>query len=94
MMFIWNEWKIKLVINEHGIDFAKTTDIFEDVFSIDFEDTEHLGSEQRFGVIAKTAEYGLVVAVYTATDTQVRFIIARCAEKWMVNEYEKQRKRN
>ncbi len=93
MMFVWNESKRKKVIKEHGVDFASIKDIFDDVFSLDFQDSEHSESEQRFGIIAKTAEYGLILAIYTATETEVRIITARRAEKWMVNEYEKQRKR-
>ncbi len=72
-----------------------TFNLFEDSFSIDFEDAEHSGEkEARYGTIGKTAEYGLVVLVYTVTaDDDIRFITARRAEKWMVREYEKQRKR-
>lgn len=94
MMFVWDKSKRQQVIKEHGVDFAKIEDIFEDVFSIDLEDYEHsTEDEQRFIVIAKTAEYGIIFATYTATDTQIRFITARRAEKWMIKEYEKRRKR-
>lgn len=94
MMFVWDKSKRKQVIKEHGVDFGKIKDIFEDVYSIDLEDYEHSTEvEKRFIVIAKTAEYGITFAVYTATETEVRFITARRAEKWMVKEYEKRRKR-
>ncbi len=94
MAFVWNESKRKRVIKEHGVDFAEIKDIFEDVFSIDFEDYEHSNqAEIRYGVIGKTAAYGLVVANYTTTETEIRFITARRAENWMVKEYEKRRKR-
>ena len=94
MMFVWNESKRKQVTKEHGIDFAKIQDIFEDVFSIDFEDYEHsTETEIRYGVIGKTVAYGLIVAHYTTTETEIRLITARRAENWMVKEYEKRRKR-
>lgn len=93
-MFVWDETKRKQVIKEHGVGFAKIADVFDDVFSIDFEDYEHSNeSETRYGVIGKTIEYGLIAAIYTATDENVRFITARRAENWMVKEYEKRRKR-
>lgn len=94
MVFVWNESKRKRVIKEHGVDFAEIQDVFEDVFSIDFQDYEHsTQTEIRYGVVGKTAVYGLVVATYTATETEIRFITARRAENWMVKEYEKRRKR-
>lgn len=94
-MFIRNDSKRLKVIEEHSIDFDLIFDIFEDPFSIDFEDEEHSDEEEiRYGVIGKTAEYGLVVLIYTVTiNDDIRFITARRAEKWMVREYEKQQKR-
>jgi uncharacterized DUF497 family protein len=93
-MFVWNESKRKQVIEQHGVDFAEIEDIFEDAFSIDFIDEEHsTNAETRYGVIGKTAGYGLVILIYTAKDEQIRFITARRAEKWMVNDYEQQEKR-
>jgi uncharacterized DUF497 family protein len=54
-MFVWDEEKRKQVIKEHGVDFAKIADVFDDVFSIDFEDYGHSNeSETRYGVIGKT----------------------------------------
>ena len=94
-MFIRNDSKRLKVIEEHSIDFDLILDIFEDPFSIDFEDEEHSDEEEiRYGVIGKTAEYGLVVLIYTVTiNDDIRFITARRAEKWMVREYEKHQKR-
>lgn len=94
-MFIWDDSKRLKVIEEHGVDFDLISDIFEDSFSIDFEDEEHSGEEEiRYAIIGKTAEYGLIVSIYTVTVADdIRFITARRAEKWMVRKYEAQRKR-
>jgi uncharacterized protein len=94
-MFVWDDSKRAKVIEEHGIDFDLIFDIFEDSFSVDFQDEEHSDEEEiRYGVIGKTAQYGLVVLIYTMTNEEdIRFITARRAEKWMVKEYDKQRKR-
>jgi len=40
-MFIWDETKREQVIKEHGVDFAKIADIFNDPFALYFEDYEH-----------------------------------------------------
>ena len=93
-MFVWDEPKRKRVLEEHGIDFARIEDVFDDAFSMDYEDYAHSADEIRYGVIGKTAEYGLIVLIYSAGNEQIRFITARRAEKWMVNEYEKQRRRD
>lgn len=88
---IWDEAKRQLVIKEHGVDFAKIEDIFDDPFGIYREDIEHSESETRYSVVALTAEYGLTFAVFVYTkDENIRFITARRAEKWMVKEYERQ----
>ncbi|HEX8737195.1 MAG TPA: BrnT family toxin [Pyrinomonadaceae bacterium] len=93
-MFVWDESKRERVIKEHGVDFDGITDIFADPFSIDYEDYEHSeDDETRYGKIGKTVEFGLVVLIYSVRDEEIRFITARRAEKWMVNEYEQQRKR-
>ena len=93
-MFVWDESKRKRVNEEHYIDFAQIEDVFEDAFSIDFIDEEHSSEKEiRYGVIGKTATYGLVILIYSVSGDEIRFITARRAEKWMVNKYEQQGKR-
>lgn len=94
-MFDWDESKRKRVLKTHSVDFAKIADVFDDPFALFFDDHEHSGErEVRSGVIGKTAEYGLIVLIYSEfADNRFRFITARRAEKWMVNDYERQKKR-
>ncbi len=89
-MFVWDELKRRKVIKEHKVDFELIFDVFEDPFSVDFEDYEHSDNiEVRWGIIGQTAQYGLIVLFYTIVETDdVRFITARKAEKWMVKKYE------
>lgn len=89
-MFVWDESKKLKVIKDHHVDFELIFDVFEDPFSIDFEDHEHSDeTETRWGIIGKTAQYGLIVLFYTIVETDdVRFITARKAAKWMVKQYE------
>ncbi len=94
-MFVWDESKRLKVIEDHRIDFALIRDVFEDAFSFDFEDYEHsTETEIRWGIIGQTTQYGLIVLIYTIVEkTDVRFISARKAEKWMVKKYEENRRR-
>ena len=95
-MFVWEESKRRKIIQDHAIDFELIFDIFEDSFSVDFEDYEHSDeTEIRWGIIGQTTQYGLLVLNYTITETEdVRFITARRSENWMVKKYEENRKRN
>lgn len=92
-MITWEEKKRRMVIKNHGIDFEKIEDVFDDPYAIHYEDIEHDESEERRVIIAKTTEYGLLSVVYTFRGEDIRFITARRAEKWMVRLYEQQRNR-
>ena len=89
-MITWDETKRKKVIKDHGIDFRRIEDVFDDPFAIQNRDRNHSDSEERFTIIAKTSAYGLVAVVYTFRNDDIRYITARRAEKWMMSLYEKQ----
>jgi uncharacterized DUF497 family protein len=90
MKFTWDTNKAEKVKVNHKVEFEKIQDIFEDDFSLDYEDDEHSTyGECRIVIVGKTAEYGLVHLVYTIIgDENIRFITARRAEKWLVKRYE------
>ena len=92
---LWDEAKRQLVIKEHGIDFTDIADVFEDSFAVYLEDIAHSTDlEIRFNIIGQSSQYGLIFVVFTYQhDDDIRLITARKAEKWMVNEYEENRKR-
>ena len=94
-MITWDERKRKRVIRDHRVDFALLDDVFEDPNGLYLEDDEHSSEdEERLKVIGFTAAYGLVFVTFVFVDDRTtRLITARRAEKWMVNEYEKARKR-
>ena len=94
-MFVWDETKRQKVIAKHSIDFALILDVFQDPFPVDFEDQEHSDdTERRYGIIGMSANYGLILLIYTmAENGNIRFITARKAEKWLVKIYEENRKR-
>lgn len=93
-MITWDENKRKQVIKDHGVDFAKLADAFSDPLAIIEQDVQHSLNEERWLMIAKSAEYGLTVVVYTFREDDVRLVTARRAEKWMTGLYERQRNRS
>lgn len=63
-------------------------------FALYLENFEHSTEiETRFNIIGKTANYGFIFAAYAYSENEIHFITARRAERWMVKEYEKKRKR-
>lgn len=64
-MVTWHEKKRKKVIKDHGVDFEKISDIFDDTFAVYSEDHKHSDSEERWLIIARSSEYGIIMAVYT-----------------------------
>jgi uncharacterized DUF497 family protein len=68
--------------------------VFADPHSVEFVDEAHTTeSEVRYGMIGLIA-LGMVYVCFTERPAdRVRIIHARRAKPWMVEEYEKQRKR-
>ncbi len=94
MKITWDERKRKRVIRDHGIDFGRISNIFEDPFALIEKDLHHSDLEERWIAIAKSSEYGLLGVIYTFRNEDIRLITARRAEKWMARLYEKQRDRS
>ncbi|MGD9628762.1 MAG: BrnT family toxin [Pyrinomonadaceae bacterium] len=88
-MFVWDEKKRLKVLDEHRVDLALITDIFDDPNAVYRDDHGHSESETRYTVTGITAQYGLVFLVFTYSDEMLRLITARRAEKWMVKDYER-----
>lgn len=95
MRNVWDPAKRAKVLAEHKVDFEKIDDIFRDPYAVEFVDEIHSNEiETRYGIIGSTANYGLIYLVFVEVDTlTIRFITARKAEQWMVNEYEQERRR-
>ncbi len=92
-MFVWDESKRQKVIEEHKVDFALITDVFDDDFGVYFEDFTHsTDTETRFNLIGFSSQYGLIYVTFTYENENVRLITAWKAEKWMVKEYEQYKK--
>lgn len=95
MNYIWDPPKKAKVERDHKINFEMIRDIFRDPNAIEFIDEQHSNeNETRYGIIGLTAEYGLIYLVFVEVDeATIRFVTARKAERWMVNDYDKERRR-
>ena len=95
MRFSWDADKAERVFEEHRVDFARVIDIFNDPYAVEYVDEGHsTESEIRYSIIGLTAAYGLVFLSYTEpAEDEIHFITARRAERWMVEEYEENRRR-
>ena len=99
MKFEWDEDKATAVEGEHSVKFARIIDIFSDPYAVEFIDETHsMEEETRYAIVGLTAAYGLIYLVFTENeadgDLTLRFITARRPEKWMVDEYEENQRRN
>ena len=88
-MFVWDEAKRQKVLEDHGVDFALITDIFDDPFGVYNDDLGHSENELRYTVVGLTKQYGLTFLVFAYRKENIRFVTARRAENWMVKEYER-----
>lgn len=93
MRYTWDTAKATKVARDHKVEFAKLEDLFRDPFAIEFADHSHSSDEKRFAIIGLTAAYGLIFLVFTeVSENEIRFITARKPERWMVNDYEENRR--
>jgi uncharacterized DUF497 family protein len=84
-----DEAKAEKVKAERGVDFAQIIDVFDDYYAVEFIDEEHSTSDETRYAIIGLSGLSLIFLVYTEPDVdEVRFVTARFAEKWMVDEYE------
>lgn len=90
MEFTWDSKKADKVLADHGVDFSKIADIFEDSVSLDLIDKKHsTPDDKRFIIVGMTAKYGLIHLVYSMPcDDEIHFITARKADKWHTIQYE------
>jgi len=85
MNFEWDENKRLINLQNHGIDFADVWHVFENETATNIDDRFDYG-EIRF--LSLGLLFGEIVAVsHTETDTDIRIISARKAEKYEQDKY-------
>ena len=78
-MYEWDSEKEALNIKKHGLDFDTAVLVFEDENYIEWYDTEHSKTEERYNVLGMV--HDVLFVVYTERRDNVRIISARLATK-------------
>jgi uncharacterized DUF497 family protein len=79
--FEWDDDKAELNLIKHGVRFEKATYVFEDPFSVTFDDVDHCDGELREITYGCTLFNELLVVIHTAREERTRIISARHATK-------------
>jgi uncharacterized DUF497 family protein len=77
--FEWDETKEMKNFRRHGIDFQEAITVFQDEFSLTFDDFTHSNDEERFIDIGRSAKGRILVVVYTERGNDIRIISCRKA---------------
>jgi uncharacterized DUF497 family protein len=85
-MFAWDKTKAKQNQTKHGVSFADTFAVFEDVGALTLD--QLVGGEERHVTIGMDAFGRVLVVVYTWRGDNIRIISARKATRTEVRQYE------
>jgi uncharacterized DUF497 family protein len=90
----WDEKKNKANRKKHGVSFEEARTVFYDESAIQFYDPDHSDDEDRFILLGLSFKPQVLVVChcFRESDTAVRIISARKADKEEEREYWKQRK--
>ncbi len=85
-MFEWDKSKARQNEAKHGISFADTFGVFEDLNAMTIE--QHFRGEDRYVTIGTDGFGRILVAAYTWRGDNIRIISARKATRSEVRQYE------
>ncbi len=90
----WDEKKSKDNRRKHGVSFEEARTVFYDESAIQFYDPDHSDEEDRFILLGLSFKPQVLVVChcFRESETVVRIISARRADKDEEREYWKQRK--
>lgn len=94
LRFVWDEKKDKANVKRHGVSFEEARTVFYDESAIQFYDPDHSEEEDRFILLGLSYKPQMLVVChcFRESETVVRIISARKADKDEEREYWKQRK--
>ncbi|WP_133512338.1 BrnT family toxin [Candidatus Thiosymbion oneisti] len=94
LRFEWDEKKDKANQRKHGVSFGEARTVFYDENAIQFYDPDHSGEEDRFILLGLSFKPQVLVVCHCiqGSETVVRIISARRANKREEPEYWRQRK--
>ena len=92
--FEWDQKKEKANVKRHGVSFEEARTAFYDERAIQFYDPDHSDEEDRFILLGLSLKPQVLVVChcFRESETVVRIISARKADKDEEREYWKQRK--
>ena len=89
MQTTWDDQKLKINKDKHGLSFVDIEPVFYDPYALTIED-RNIKGEQRFVTTGCDALGRIITVVYTYREAQIRIISARRATKKERNYYEKE----
>ncbi|MEI7437617.1 MAG: BrnT family toxin [bacterium] len=89
MRFEWDESKSRQNRRKHGVSFEEAGTVFLDENAVRFHDPDHSADEDRFLLLGISFRLRVVVVCHChrASDTVIRIISARKADKLEETEY-------
>ena len=89
--FEWDDNKAASNLLKHGVSFEEASTVLQNMLAAEFPDTEHSIAEERWIAIGHSNKGRILVVCYTETDTLVRIISARKADKQEAKAHEEKR---
>ncbi len=89
LRFEWDESKNKENIKKHGVSFNEAQTVFFDENAVRFYDPDHSEDEDRFIMLGMSFKLRVLVVChcYRKSDTVIRIISARKADKQEAKDY-------
>ena len=93
MRFEWDETKNQSNARKHGVSFEEAQTVFLDENAMRFYDPDHSADEDRFLMLGISFRLRVLIVChcYRASDTIIRIISARKADKQEEADYWKER---
>jgi uncharacterized DUF497 family protein len=94
LRFEWDDRKKRANIKKHGISFDEARMVFYDENAIQFIDPDHSEDEDRFILLGMSLKLRILVVChcFRESETVVRIISARKADRDEENEYWRHRR--
>ena len=94
LRFEWDKKKERTNIKKHSVSFAEASTAFYDEKAIQFFDPDHSGEEDRFILLGISFKLRILVVChcFRESETAVRLISARKADKDEQKEYWRRRR--
>lgn len=92
--FDWDDNKAAFNLKKHGVPFEEASTVLLNELAAEFPDTGHSIAEERWIAIGHSNRGRILVVCYTETETTIRIITARKADKQEVKAYEEKRPEN